>query len=423
MDVDYPPEAEAFRDRTRAFLAEHLPADWSGVGALRPDERHAFARQWRRTLADHGLVAVSWPKEYGGGGLSVIEQAVLAEEFAAAGAPERAENDQLGIELLGNTLIARGSEEQRKHFLPRILSAEDRWCQGFSEPEAGSDLAAVRTTAVLDGDDWVINGQKTWTSAGATANWIFLLARTNPDQPKHEGLSFLLVPIDQPGVDVRPIVNAAGHSSFCEVFLTDARTPAVNIVGQVGDGWSTAMTVLGFERGAQLTTAAIEFGRDLERLCALARERGLHTDPRIRDALAWCYSRVQIMRYRGYRGLTSMLNGGQPGADAAITKVIWSEYFRRYTELAVEILGVEVLGAVGPGNGGARTVPEAGTPNSAACWMDELLYARAATIYAGSSQIQRNVIGERLLGLPKEPNGQRPRAGRAAALVLQGGEG
>ncbi|MCV6963062.1 acyl-CoA dehydrogenase [Mycobacterium intermedium] len=402
MDISYPPEAEAFRDRIRAFLAEHLPPGWSGPGALAPGDREAFAAQWRESLAAAGLVAVSWPKEYGGGGLSAIEQVVLAEEFARAGAPERAENDLLGIDLLGNALIALGTEEQKRHFLPRILSGEDRWCQGFSEPEAGSDLASVRTRAVRDGDEWVINGQKIWTSAGATANWIFLLVRTDPSVPKHQGLSFLLVPMDQPGVAVRPIVNAAGHSLFCEVFLTDARTRADNIVGRAGDGWSTAMTVLGFERASQLTTAAIDFGRDLERLCELARERGLTTDPLIRDRLAWCYSRVQIMRYRGYRGLTLSLNGQLPGAEAAITKVIWSEYFRRYTELAAEILGLEALCPSGPGNGEARLAPEAGTPNSPACWMDELLYARAATIYAGSSQIQRNVIGERLLGLPKE---------------------
>lgn len=403
MDIAYPPEAEAFRDRIRAFLAEHLPAGWSGAGALPPDEREAFGLQWRRSLTACGLVAVSWPREFGGGGLSPIEQVVLAEEFARAGAPERAENDQLGIDLLGNTLIALGSEAQKRQFLPRILSGEDRWCQGFSEPDAGSDLASVRTRAVLDGDRWVINGQKIWTSAGHSANWIFLLARTNPEAPKHQGLSFLLVPMEQPGVEVRPIVNAAGHSSFSEVFFTDARTGAGNVVGGIGNGWPTAMTLLGFERGSQVTTAAIEFGRDLERLCELARERGLNADPQIRSALAWCFSRVQIMRYRGYRGLTLSLNGRPPGAEAAISKVIWSEYFRRYTDLAVEILGLDALGRRGPGNGGARLVPEAGTPNSPACWMDELLYARAATIYAGSSQIQRNVIGERLLGLPREP--------------------
>ena len=185
--------------------------------------------------------------------------------------------------------------------------------------------------------------------------------------------------------------------------------PAANVIGRVGDGWVVAMTLLGFERASQVTTAAINFGRDLDRLCELARERGLHTDPRIRDALAWCYSRVQIMRYQGYRGLTMLVNGQRPGADAAISKVVWSEYFQRYTELAAEILGLEVLSPEGPGNGEALIVPEPGTPNSAACWTDELLYARAATIYAGSSQIQRNVIGEQLLGLPKEP---RPQAVR-----------
>jgi len=403
VDVTYPPEAESFRSRILAFLAERLPPDWRGPGALPPREREEFAAEWRRALAAAGLVAVSWPRAYGGGGLSPLEQVVLAEEFARAGAPERAENDLLGVDLLGNTLIAVGTDEQKARFLPRILSGEDRWCQGFSEPEAGSDLAAVRTRAVLDEDGWVINGQKIWTSAGTTANWIFLLARTDPRAPKHQGLSLLLVPMDQPGVTVRPIVNAAGDSSFSEVFLTDARTAGGNVLGGVGHGWPTAMSLLGFERGSAVTTVAIEFGRDLDRLCALARQRGVNTEPRIRDALAWCYSRVQIMRYRGYRGLTMTLGGQLPGADAAISKVIWSEYFRRYTDLAVEILGLDALSPSGPGNGGARVVPEAGTPNSPSCWMDELLYSRAATIYAGSSQIQRTVIGERLLGLPREP--------------------
>ncbi len=421
VDVEYPPEAEAFRSTIRLFLAEQLPTGWSGAGTLAPDERDSFARRWRRTLASAGLVAVSWPKQYGGGGLSAIEQVILAEEFARAGAPAPAENDGFGIDLLGNTLIAFGSHGQRAHFLPRILSGEDRWCQGFSEPEAGSDLASVRTTAVLDGDEWVINGQKIWTSAGASANWIFLLARTDPEAQRHQGLSFLLVPMDQQGVVVRPIVNAAGHDSFNEVFLSDVRTPASNIVGRPGDGWSIAMALLGFERGTQVTTAAIDFGRDLDRLCALARQRGCSSDPRIRDALAWCHSRVEIMRYRGYSGLTSLLNGRRPGADGAMSKVIWSEYFQRYTELAAEILGLEALHPEGAGNGGALTVPEAGTPNSAACWMDELLYARAATIYAGSSQIQRNVIGEQLLGLPRDFNAPLPDAARGATHAVRGG--
>ncbi|BBX10460.1 acyl-CoA dehydrogenase family protein [Mycolicibacterium aichiense] len=414
MDIDYPDEAQSFREEIRAFLAEHLPAGWAGPGALPPEEREQLRHQWRKVLADRGLVAVSWPKEYGGGGLSVIEQAVLAEEFARCGAPERDENDMFGIDLLGNTLIALGTEEQKKRFLPRILSGEDRWCQGFSEPEAGSDLASVRTKAVLAGGDdgaseatgeqhWIINGQKIWTSAGPTANWIFVLARTDASVRKHQGLSLLLVPVDQPGVVVRPIVNAAGHASFSEVFFTDARAAAGDVLGGVGGGWATAMTVLGFERGSQITTAAIEFGRGLDWLRKLAAERGRHTDPLVRDELAWCYSRVQILRYQGYRGLTTLSNGKRPGAEAAINKVIWSEYFRRYTDLAMNILGTDALWADGPGNGAALIIPAPGTANSVACWLDEFLYARAATIYAGSSQIQRNVIGEQLLGLPKEP--------------------
>lgn len=416
MDADYPPQAEAFRDRIRAFLDQHLPPGWSGGGALSSEARKAAALRWRDILAENGLVAVSWPKNYGGAGLSVIEQVVLDEELARAGAPEPLENDAIGIQLLGNTLIALGSEDHKRHYLPRILSAEDRWCQGFSEPEAGSDLASVRTRAVLDGDEWVIDGQKIWTSAGLTANWIFLLARTDSEAPKHRGLSLLLVPIEQPGVVVRPIVNAAGHASFSEVFFTGARTPRANVVGSPGDGWRAAMTVLGFERGSQVTTAAINFGRDLDRLCQLARDRGVHDDPHIRNGLAWCYSRVQIMRYQGYRGLTLLLSGQRPGREAAISKVIWSEYFRRYTDLATDILGLEVLSPAGSGNGEALIVPQPGTPNSPACWMEEFLYAKAATIYAGSSQIQRNVIGEQLLGLPREPT-----TGRTHALSVTTG--
>ncbi|MCF7549926.1 acyl-CoA dehydrogenase family protein [Pseudonocardia sp. WMMC193] len=403
MDITYPPDAERFRARIRTFLAENLPAGWAGVGALPPDERAEFATRWRATLTENGLVAVSWPKEYGGAGLTDVEQVVLAEELARAGAPSGGENDGFGIGMLGNTLIQLGTEEQKSYFLPRILSGEHRWCQGYSEPDAGSDLAGLRTRAVLDGDEWVIDGQKIWTSAGHTANWIFVLARTDPAAPKHKGITFLLVPMEQPGVEVRPIVNAAGHSLFNEVFFTGARTRADLVVGGVGGGWRTAMTLLGFERGGQVTTQAIEFARDLDRLVELARDRGLTGDPRIRDELAWCAARVQVMRYRGLRGLTALLQGCTPGADGAISKLVWSEYFQRYTELAAEILGPELLAPTGPGSGEVLRVAEVGTPNSSRAWVDELLYARAGTIYAGSSQVQRTIIGEQLLGLPREP--------------------
>ena len=403
MDVTYPERAERFRGEVRAFLRSNLPPAWQGLGALPPAARHDFQHRWRATLAQANMLAVSWPTTYGGPGLSDAEQVVLAEEFERAGAPTGTENDGFGINLLGNTLIVAGTDEQKAHFLPRILSGEHQWCQGFSEPDAGSDLAGLRTRAVRDGSEWIISGQKIWTSAGSTANWIFVLARTEPGLPKHKGLSFLLMPIDQPGVEVRPIRNAAGYELFCEVFLTEARASAEHVVGGVNNGWATAMTLLGFERGAQVTTDAIRYRRDLDRLFALARERGRTSEPRIRAELSWCYSRVEIMRYRGYRGLTRFLAGSRPGADGAISKLIWSEYFQRYTELAVEILGLDLLAPDGVGNGGALKVADAGTENSARCWSDEFLHARAGTIYAGSTQVQLNVIGEQILGLPREP--------------------
>ena len=403
MDVAYPPKAEQFRDQVRAFLGEQLPPDWAGLGALPEDERERFRAQWRRTLAEHGMLAVSWPKEYGGAGLSLVEQVVLAEEFAKAGAPQGSENDTFGIGMLGNTLIHLGTEQQKQHYLPRILSGEQRWCQGYSEPGAGSDLAGLRTSAVLESGEWVVNGQKTWTSAGHTADHIFVLARTDVDAPKHRGITFLLVPMDQPGVEVRPIRNMAGYALFNEVFFTDARTGADEVVGGVNDGWRTAMALLGFERGVTATTDAIRFRADLERLVALARERNLTTDPRIRDRLAWCHSRVEVMRFRGYQALTRSLAGQRPGPESAISKLVWSEYAQAYTELAMEILGPEALSMPGQRTGGLLQMPEPGTENSPRSWVETFMSARAGTIYAGSSQIQRNIIGEQLLGLPKEP--------------------
>jgi alkylation response protein AidB-like acyl-CoA dehydrogenase len=403
MDVDYPPQAEKFRAEVKTFLSEHLPPGWSGMGGLPEGERERFRAQWRRTLGEHQMLAVSWPREYGGAGLSLVEQVVLAEEFALAGAPQGSENDSFGIGMLGNTLIALGTDEQKRHYLPKILSGEQRWCQGYSEPEAGSDLAGIRTSAVLDGDEWVINGQKTWTSAGHLADHIFLLARTNPDAPKHRGITFLLVPMQQPGVEVRPIRNLAGYALFNEVFFTDARTGAAEVVGDVDDGWRVAMALLGFERGVTATTDAIRFRAELDRLFALARERGLTSDARIRDRLAWCHSRVEVMRFRGLQALTRSLAGQRPGPESAISKITWSEYAQSYTELAMEILGPEALVPTGQGTGGLLQMPEAGTENSPLSWVETFLAARAGTIYAGSSQVQRNIIGEVLLGLPKEP--------------------
>lgn len=403
MDIEYPPEAEAYRHEIREFLQSALPDDWQGMGALSREEAAGFRVRWRKTLAEHGLIAPSWPKEYGGGGLTELEQVVLAEELARAGVPEGSENDSLGVKLLGNTLILLGTEEQKEHFLPRILSGEYVFCQGYSEPEAGSDLAGLRTRAVLDGDEWVINGQKTWTSDGHLANWMFVAARTDPDVPKQQGISFILMPMNQPGVEVRPILNAAGYTAFDEVFFTDARARREHVVGEVNGGWKVVNTLLGFERGVRVTIDAIRFAAELDLLVDLARERGVLDRPHIRSRLAWCHSRVQLMRFRGYRALTKFIHGGHPAADSSISKVIWSEYFQRYTELAMDILGPEALALAGQGSGGVLVIPEAGTENSVKRWVDVALFARAATIYGGSAQIQRNIIGERLLGLPREP--------------------
>lgn len=403
MDVSYPPEAETYREKVQAFLAEHLPAGWSGIGALGQVEADKFTTQWRSALFDNGYLGVSWPKEYGGQALSPLEQVVLAEELTRAGVPPGGPNDVFGIQMVGNTIISWGTEEQKRHFLPRILSGEDKWCQGYSEPDAGSDLANLGCRAELDGDELVINGQKIWTSAGHLANWIFVLARTDPAATKHKGITFLLVPMDQPGVEVRPIRMISGESEFNEVFFTDARAPRENVVGEINGGWAVAMTLLGYERGEAAATVPIRFRTELDRLLELARERGRADDPVIRQRLAWCYSKVEIMRYLGMRALTSFLQGGHPGPEASISKIFWSEYHHKSTELAIDILGMDALVPTGRPPASAFGTDDPGAPNDSASWTGTFLNARAGTIYAGTSQIQRNIIGEMVLGLPKEP--------------------
>jgi alkylation response protein AidB-like acyl-CoA dehydrogenase len=403
MDVRYPPEAEAFREKVQAFLAEHLPADWRGIGALDGDGFRHFVTDWRKVLSDNGYLAMTWPKEYGGAGLTALESVVLAEEFTRAGVPQGGPNDPFGIQMLGNTMIRWGTDEQKQHFMPRILSGHDVWCQGYSEPNAGSDLANLGCRAELDGDEWAINGQKIWTSAGHLANWIFVLCRTDPGAPKHRGITFLLCPMDQPGVEVRPIRMISGESEFNEVFFTDARTAVGNVLGGVNNGWAVAMTLLGFERGAAAATLPIEFRAELDRLLALAVERGATGDPRIRQRLAWCYSKVEIMRYLGYRVLTSFLAGVAPGPESSISKLYWSEYHQKASELAVDILGLHALVPTGRRPATAFRTDEIGAANSTASWSSVFLTARAETIYAGTSQVQRNILGEMVLGLPKEP--------------------
>jgi len=403
MHPVYPPEAAVYRTKVQAFLAEKLPKNWGGTGQLDGEELEQFVAEWRAILATAGYLAPNWPVEYGGAGLTALEQVILAEEFARAGVPGGGPNDVFGIQMLGNTLLRWGTEEQKKHYLPRILSGDDVWCQGYSEPNAGSDLSNVGLKADLDGDQWILNGQKIWTSAGHLADHIFTLARTDSDAPRHKGISFILVDMRQPGIEVRPIKMISGESEFNEVFYTDAVAPKGEVIGGVNNGWAVAMTLLGFERGEAAAVSPIRYQAELDRLLLMAKERGVNTDPLIRQRLAWCHSKVQMMRYLGMRTLTQFLQGHHPGPDAAIGKLFWSEYHKIVTELAMDIMGADAMVPTGRRPSSAFGADDAGAPNSTNSWAMTFLNARAGTIYAGSSQVQRNIVGEMVLGLPKEP--------------------
>ena len=403
MDPSYSPAAKEYREKVQAFLAEKLPPNWKGIGSLTGETLERFITEWRATLFSSGYLAPGWPVEFGGGGLSDLEQVIIAEEFAHAGVPTGGHNDVFSIQMLGNTLLMFGTDEQKRHYLPRLLAGQDTWCQGYSEPNAGSDLSNVGLRAELDGDQWVLNGQKIWTSAGHLADHIFTLARTDPDAPKHKGISFLLVDMRQPGILVRPIKMLSGESEFNEVFYTDAVVPKENVVGGVNNGWAVAMGLLGYERGAAASIAPILFAAEFDRLLQLAKDKGVNNDPRIRQKLSWCYSKVQVMRYLGMRTLTKFIGGHHPGPDGAIFKLYWSEYHKIVTELGVDILGMDAMAPTGRKPSSSFSTDDAGASNDSMSWAMTFLNARAGTIYAGSSQVQRNIIGEMVLGLPKEP--------------------
>jgi alkylation response protein AidB-like acyl-CoA dehydrogenase len=397
-------DTTAFRERIRTFLREHLPSDWKGLGGIPTEDVLGFLNQWRVVLHDNGLLAPQWPAAYGGGGLSHTEAVVLAEEFQKAGAPTGAFNDVFNIGMIGNTILAVGTEEQKQHYIPKLLSGEHVWCQGFSEPNSGSDLASLACRAIRDGDEWVINGQKIWTTYGHLANHIFLLARTDPDAPRHRGITFLLVPMDQPGVEVRPIKMLSGDSEFNEVFFTDARCPVENVLGGENNGWMVAMTLLGFERGEAAAVLPVRFREEYDRLVELARLHDRLGDPIIRQRLAHCYSKVEMMRYLGNQTLAEFLAGRPPGNAASLAKLYWSEYHKVVTELAVDILGAAALAPTGREPSNSIQCDDPGAPPEPASWVGTFFAARGGTIYAGTSEVQRNIIGERILGLPKEPS-------------------
>ncbi|HEV8299148.1 MAG TPA: acyl-CoA dehydrogenase family protein [Acidimicrobiales bacterium] len=405
MDVAYPPEAVAFGAEVRAWLAENLPAGWSEPGfTMTGAARRAFLEEWTRRLYDGGWVCASWPKEYGGRGLSLMESVVLAEEFARADVPMRVSS--LGEILIGPTILQWGTEEQKQAFLPRILRGEIVWCQGFSEPASGSDLASLATSAELDGDEWVIDGEKIWTSEAEDADYIFMLVRTSPDKPRHAGISFLLVPMRQPGITVHAIAQPDGTHGFNRVTFEGARCPAANVVGGVDNGWKVAMTTLGFERGLSATTGYHRFRRELDDIIASARANGVNRDPVMRQRLAAAWTTVEIMRMTGYRTLTAELQGRAEGALDAIHKVFWSDYSQRASTLGLDVLGPigQILtgteydvrpAAVGLG----RREPMHEYPASPLQRL--FFFACGEKIYGGTSEIQRNIIAERALGLPR----------------------
>lgn len=409
MDLNYPEDAEAYRSEVRGWLEENLPKGWFEPGfEMSTDERALFLEEWTSKLYGGGWICASWPAEYGGKGLSTMKAVVVAEEFANAGAPMRA--DFFGDTLVGPTILQWGTEDQKKEFLPKILSGTIAWCQGFSEPDAGSDLANLGTKAVLDGDEWVINGQKIWTTQGFIADYVFILCRTDPDAPKHKGISYLLCPMDQPGVEVRPIKQIDGSSEFAEVFFTDARCSKENVVGGLNNGWAVAMTTLGFERGTSATTGYRRFETELNHIIAVAKSNGAINDPMIRQRIALAWSKVQIMRINGLRSLTAVVQDRKDFGVAALgatNKIFWSEYHQQVMALAMDVLGPEaqlLLGDAGteesvPGYG-RRPVNPVYPANAL---QSSFFFSRSETIWGGTSQIQRNIVGERVLGLPKEP--------------------
>jgi alkylation response protein AidB-like acyl-CoA dehydrogenase len=394
MDFRDTPAEAAFRDEVQTWLHDHLLGDFAAIGGRGgPADEHSWdlRLEWERLLGRDRWVGMSWPVEYGGRAASIIEQVIFHEEYAKANAPARV--SLFGEGLFAPTLIAYGTEAQKQRFLPKIQAVEELWCQGYSEPNAGSDLSNVQTRAVLDGDQWVINGQKVWTTLAHRAQWCFAVVRTNPDAPAHKGLSYLLVPMKQPGVTVRPLKQMTGTAEFNEVFFDDARTDRDLVVGDVDDGWKVAMATLGFERGTAFLSQQLRFQEELVELVETARKNGASDDPHVRDGLARAYVGVQIMKYNGLRMLSSLVRTGVLGPESSIGKLFWSTWHRNLGELAMEVLGPQALLVAG-GPGGEYV-------------LDELhrtfMFSRSETIYAGSSEIQRNIIGERVLGLPREP--------------------
>ena len=385
MDLTYTPEEEAFRTEVRDWLRANVPSrPLPSAGTKEGFEAH---REWERSMHRAGFAGLRWPVEYGGRGLGVVMQAIFEEEYFLAGGPERVTS--LGQRLMGPTLMVHGTEEQKKRWIPGILSADQVWSQGFSEPDAGSDLAGLKTRAVREGDDSVINGQKIWTSYGTFADRMFALVRTDPEAPRHSGITFIALDMRSDGVEVSPLVQLDGYSGFAQVFFTDVRVPASQVIGEVNHGWEVAMTTLGFERDAPSASPAI-YLRYVHDLVNAAKARGLDGDAAIMDRIAAAYTDARAYQAHALRTLTRQAGGDAIGAEASMTKLLWSEMGARIGELTRAVLGEH-----------AETEHSGDPLSPRERWHSRYWFSRAATIYAGTSEIQRNIVAERVLGLPK----------------------
>jgi alkylation response protein AidB-like acyl-CoA dehydrogenase len=377
MDLTFSESELAFRDELRAWFAANQPAD-EPVGD--EDAHYHWRADFQRRLADDGWAAVQWPVQYGGRGATLMQSAIFFEELGRSGAPLPA--NVLGLLLAGPTIMAWGTEEQKERYLNPILTAEEIWCQGFSEPDAGSDLAAVKTRAVRDGEDWVVTGQKVWTSAAQYSKWCMLVARTDPDAAKHKGLSYFLMDMDQEAVEVRPLRQITGQSEFNELFIDGARIPHENLLGGEGNGWKVALTTLMNERAGLGFFLQVQMRQLLDQLIAAAAERGLLDDPVVAERLGELHLKTEVLRLTAYRGLTAIEKYGQPGPEGSLTKWMWSQTNQELTQLAADLLGPEALTVGNP-------------------WAYELLRARGNSIEGGTTEVLKNIVAERVLGLPK----------------------
>jgi alkylation response protein AidB-like acyl-CoA dehydrogenase len=389
VDLTLSPSEEAFRDELRAWLEENHPGDPPSGD----EEGFAFRRRWQAQLHEAGYAGLSWPKEYGGRGATLVEQAIYSEEMVRANAPSPA--NVLGLAMGGPVVITHGTDEQKQRFLEPILSAEEIWCQGFSEPEAGSDLASLKTRAVKKNGEWLVTGQKVWTTFAHVAKWCMLVARTNPDAPKHQGLTYFIMDMEQDGVEVKPLVQITGESEFNEIFMEEARIPEENVIGGEGNGWMVAITTLMNERTgiafASQALVQIQLRRLIELAGATRRDGGTALDdPEVRERIGQLFIEAEVLRLTGYRGLTQIMKRGAPGPEGSLGKWHWAEINQHLTELAMDIEGPYSQLA----KGSEYAIDDAS-------WQYYFLRARANSIEGGTTEILKNIVAERVLGLPK----------------------